>query len=564
VHVEADNVSGGAGGVVADRLARLEARHNTQLLDSALGVDEPLYVQAEFDEHRIPVVLLRRMLLTDTRLAGAAPPPSMPHLPLCGYDRETMLPYVFCSFTRTLAYLRTHDGRALLQQRVLARAAELAAEYDIDVPPALHGPTARAHLIVAAALLRMVVAADMRREIRCNARYAFAHDAHVQYAEFQLQLFSDTHLDLLVGAAVRGACDDDALCAPMSATTALPAEALGSTRPLHAILRRSVFERAYPHALRAVSAGELADMTGAVFDADVWTKASDNTRSKTTELIHNLLSKTLNHRCGGRNFAKMVCEMFGCNAPAYTFIVNILELHALGNYPADVNVRPGVRARLATRRAYSLDELRAEPWCAWCHYTELHVCPHPGCDSRNVHTRPRAHKAHICAQCAQFARIQTKLYAAVREFCVYTVRCHGVVDAMLRADSEWTTYADVVRLAADESRAFTQRMFASPTPLSAAALSALQRAQLHTIEVVQQCNRSVQRLRKDYLYAELMCRMCRHAHTKRLAAQEIPNQHSHNRVHVRVGPDLGWRFMMNQPHVSGKRDDGAGDNQIQQ
>ncbi len=54
---------------------------------------------------------------------------------------------------------------------------------------------------------------------------------------------------------------------------------------------------------------------------------------------------------------------------------------------------------------------------------------------------------------------------------------------------------------------------------------------------------------------------CHSSARARFAAKKISEQHGHNRIHVRVGPDFCRRFMMNQPHVGGKRDDGAGDNQ---
>jgi hypothetical protein len=34
------------------------------------------------------------------------------------------------------------------------------------------------------------------------------------------------------------------------------------------------------------------------------------------------------------------------------------------------------------------------------------------------------------------------------------------------------------------------------------------------------------------------------------AAQKISDQHGHHRIHVRIGPYFGRRFMMNQPYVS--------------
>ena len=61
-------------------------------------------------------------------------------------------------------------------------------------------------------------------------------------------------------------------------------------------------------------------MTNSILGSDLWTKASDNTRSKVSGLIHNMLSKTQNHRCAGRNIAKMVCEMWGYNRPTLVFI----------------------------------------------------------------------------------------------------------------------------------------------------------------------------------------------------------------------------------------------------
>lgn len=505
-HVEAvTSLAGGADGVVSDRRARNAQRHNTFMLDTIFGIDEPIFMQRSFVKSRVPVLLLRQMLLVDDRDLFE---PTMPSMPLAGYDRKSVLPSIFCSFAKTLAFVQTRNGQVLVHDRVLRRVEEIEQRHRIDVPAEVL-TNGRACSIMLAALLRIVVAYDMKHEVRTNTRHRFTLDPHVQYYEFQLQLFADTHLDLLVGADVRGAYTDEALCEPMSEQTAMPPEMLDSAAPLHEIVRRSVYERCYPHPLRASSAGELADMTNATLSADLWTKASDNTRSLVSELIHNIESKTANHRCGGRNFSKMICEMFGYNLPARTFITNILEIHSLGNYPGVV-FRPGVRARLAVRRSYSLDELQSEPWCAWCHYGETAPCPHPGCTTSK---RQKLHRSHICQACQQFAKIQTKLYAAVREFNVYTISCHLIVDRMMRIDSEWMAYTNVVGLAADESRKFTDQMYASRN-VTPAELVAKQTLQMQAIELAQQCNKSVQRLRKDYMFAELMCRMCNHARTK--------------------------------------------------
>ena len=501
--VESTALASGSDNVVVDRRMRMSARHDTEMLDTMLGVDEPVNMQSFFVPNRVPVLLLRRMTL------GAHP--TMPLMPLVGYCRENVLPAIFASFRTTVAFVNKNVGLALFDQRVLRRRAELEKTHLLDVPDEVfYNP--RGCTIIAAALLRMTIACDMKKEVRTNSRYKYTTDPHVQNYEFQLQLFIDTHLDLLLAADVRGAHNDNVLTEPMSATVTMPPEDLASNSPVHEILRRTIYERCYPHPLRALCAGELPDMTNSTFSSDLWTKASDNTRSRVTELIHNFESKTQNHRCAGRNIAKMICEMWGYNVPTVTLVMNILEVHSLGNYPGVV-FRPGVRARLATRRAYSLDELQSEPWCAWCHYADTYHCPQPGCENRNTNKRQRQHNDHICSMCQQFQKIEPKLTAAIREFFVYTVRCHYITEMMMRVDSEWAAYSNVVGLAADESRIFTERMYETRVPLSTAALLQLQEQQIWSIELAQQCNKSVQRLRKDYMFAELMLRMCNHAHT---------------------------------------------------
>lgn len=501
--VESLALTGGSNNVVVDRRLRMATRHDTEMLDIMLGVDESLNTQACFVSNRVPVLLLRRMLLGKS--------PTMPMMPLLGYCRETILPRVFCSFSRTVAFMSTREGMILFKQRVLQRRTELEKTHMIDVSDEV-ASSPRACRVVAAALLRITIACDLKKEVRCNSRYNYTTDVHVQYYEYMMQLFIDTHLDLLLAADVRGAHNDVALTEPMSATVTMPAADLASNSPLHDIIRRSIYDRCYPHPLRALHAGELPDLTNSTFDSDLWTKTSDNTRSRVTELIHNFESKTQNHRCAGRNIAKMVCEMWGYNVPSATLVMNLLEIHTLGNYPGVV-YRPGVRARLATRRAYSLDELKSEPWCAWCHYADTNPCPQPGCENRNTNKRQRQHNDHICSMCQQFQKIEPKLTAAIREFFVFTVRCHYITDMIMRVDNEWTAYSNVVGLAADESRIYTERMYASRTPLSAQELTQIQEKQIYAIELVQQCNKSVQRLRKDYMFAELMLRMCNHAHT---------------------------------------------------
>lgn len=511
--IEAESIVGSSSGAVIDRRARIAERHNTEMLDHILGVDEPVSTQMHHVPNRVPVLLLRLMLLraVDSVDERVLHEPSMPDVPLAGYCRDAVLPNIFCSFSNTIAYMNCREARSLFERQVLKRREQLEKRYSLDISDEIVHNT-NACLIMAAALLRIVVASDMKHEVRTNSRYNYTRNEAVQNYEFQLQLFIDTHLDLLLSADVRGSYTDTAICEPMSVSVTMPPEALASNSPVHDILRRSIFERSYPHPLRAPSAYELPDMTNSILGSDLWTKASDNTRSKVSELIHNMLSKTQNHRCAGRNIAKMVCEMWGYNQPTLVFINNILELHSLGNYPGVV-YRPNIRARKATRRAYSLDKLTPEPWCAWCHYADTYPCPQPGCENKNMKERIKNHKNHVCAMCRQFEKIESKLSVAVREYFVFTVRHNFVIDNIMRIDNEWSAYANVIGLAANESRTFVERMYGSSKALSAQALTAVQAEQTQAIELVLQCNKFMQRLRKDYKFAELMLRMCDHAHT---------------------------------------------------
>ena len=40
-----------------------------------------------------------------------------------------------------------------------------------------------------------------------------------------------------------------------------------------------------------------------------------------------------------------------------------------------------------------------------------------------------------------------------------------------------------------------------------------------------------------------------HSDVDRFAGEKIPEQHSHDRIHVSVGPDLRRGFVVNQPDV---------------
>lgn len=505
-HVELSN--GGADGLVADRRARLAQRHNFRLLDTMLGVDEPVEAQRRFVKNRVPVLELRAMLLGDE--------PELPDIALAGYDRHAELPALLCSFSRTVAYVQSDAGKRLLERRVLTRVAELSTRYQIAVPPpVLRRPDEC--LLMCALLLRVVCAYDLMQATTEDLRSGFKTDPTVQWFVLQAQMFADTHIDLHLNCDVFEQYRDEQLEAPLYKSMATGE--MQRDGVVHEILGQSHLQRCYPHPLRAMWAGELASACEALALGDIWTKVSDSGKSMVSGFVHVFLCKASNHKCMVRNFSKILCETFGEYESMLPFIVNVLEVHKLGNFPGP-RVRPRWRARLAVRRSHHMDRFEMFTWCAWCNHSKQVPCPMPGCDNRKPTSKDARHKKHLCDVCQFFSEVEPQLYVAVKEFYIFQVRCQRVVEAKQLLHSQWHAYREVALMAADDARRHVDMMYDAQSDLSPAALQEITDRMTDAVLLAQQCNKTVQRLRKDYRLSDLLLRMISHAHNKVVVCQQ--------------------------------------------
>ena len=499
--------NGGAGvDVVADRRARIVQRHNTQQLDSMLGVDEPLSTQCNFEPNRVPVLLLRRMLLQTPTIE---PTMASERAPLVGYDRDSELPQIFCSFARTCVYVRTARGRALVRRRVLQRSAELADKYQLFVPDRVANEP---HLctMMCAALLRVTAAYDLMDAVILDNRCRYDSDPYAQWYVLQLQLFADTHMDMHLNCDVFGQYTDAALEAPLYKQVSL-GEDVGSLDIVHEILGQSLLSRCYPHPLRAVCAGETADATGALAAGDIWTKVSPNRADAVSLFMHIFLTKSSNHPCMVRNLSKILCETFYTHKMMLRFVANLLELHKLGNYMAPC-FRPRWRARLAVRRSHHMDRLKMAKWCAWCHKTVRVECPMPGCDGKRPAKKNANHNEnHLCGLCNHFKKLATQLYVACKEYYIFVVRCQYVVESMQHLYNQWSAYVDVMKVASNDSRRFFDSIYVRDAPMNADSMNSTLLCMSNALLMTIQCNKTVQRLSKDYRLSDLLLRVANHA-----------------------------------------------------
>ena len=85
----------------------------------------------------------------------------------------------------------------------------------------------------------------------------------------------------------------------------------------------------------------------------------------------------------------------------------------------------------------------------------------------------------------------------------------------MRIDNEWSAYADVIGLAASRSHFRRTHVRKFESSICAGADSRTSRTDSGN-RLVLQCNKFMQRLRKDYKFAELMLRMCDHAYARLL------------------------------------------------
>ena len=315
---------------------RLLERHRFSKLDRILGVDEPLESVRMRPANRVPILVLRLMVADDGAALGVL------------HDLEA-LDEVLCSFEQTVAFVATERGQSMLRERVFERARELELLHQIAVPSVVV-KHAVYHYYYSAALLRVVVAYDHIERLTRDLRYGYDTDAiTVQRFVLALQLFADTHLDLMVTCDAMGGLYNDAWLTLSSAQTAsvnlppLPENASAAEVRARKDLQRkalmadaiyfSPLERAYPHPLRAVYAGELINFGNSLLQSNIWTTVSEVSMSETARCLHILLGKAANHKCLKRNVDIMLSLEMGSQPVLVPVVHNLLETTQLGNYP---------------------------------------------------------------------------------------------------------------------------------------------------------------------------------------------------------------------------------------
>lgn len=498
-----------AGVADAERLELLRRVHCTRALERALFAlpvgDHGTRSRAELDitRSRVPVLYLRQY-----------------------YHRaeRTLHEHVFCAFTQTLtALLTTAAGERLLRTTVLQRRAHIDAAYHFTVPAHIDERTWRRHSVWAACAVRVVgaydaAAAEQRRGERADETLLL-----------QLQLFADTHLDLLTYAELFDTTSDAWMHTRGGAHTRDAPAALGLT-PLSAAC--SPFERFYPHPLRGAAATECADLTASLDSGNVFRDVRPKERDEVSACMHVLLSKTQNHKCTIRSFDDIVCEYARQYPALLDYLLCIAELAYLGNYPGR-RFRPLWAARKAVRRSFHFERIETKPqwcesckptsrrretveargsrnWCPQCPQTEPRVwcavncgqfdeerrgigagasAPYcPKCDARLdsderwamhralnhtcEHCTPRTHsdecraRPHLCAFCTYTKEQSLLFFYAIKEFYAFQVRQSGTLERMLVERRKWAEYTMLLRTGMDEMRSILSRARGGPTPVA--------------------------------------------------------------------------------------------------
>lgn len=504
---------------------RLLERHRFSKLDRILGVDEPLASVRLRPANRVPLLVLRLMIADDGAELGV------------NYDLEA-LDEVLRSFEQTTAFVATERGQALLRTRVFERARELELLHQITVPPVVV-KNAVFHYYYCAALLRVVVITEHIERLTRDLRFGYDTNATVQRFVLNLQLFADTHLDLFVTCDAMGGLFNDAwLTMPTSHAVSVNLPPLAENASAadvrarkelqrKALMAESIYftplERAYPHPLRAVFAGEMINFGNSLLQSNIWTTVSEVSMSETARCLHVLLGKAANHKCLKRNIDSMLSEEIGSQPVLVPFVHNLLETTQLGNYPGP-RFRPKWRARLCIRRSYHWERFELNTWCAACHKGVRAACPKCAANegtSIDGKKSTASHADHLCDVCAFLRHQKYLVFFAIKEFYVFSVRSQGLINTMLEQESGWIEHCSLLLHALDDARrimssAFTDRRNANPDVVR----KALWRASRHLI-LMHDCNKpTMRRLYKSpYLYDQMLAKMHRYHRASLVVSQ---------------------------------------------
>jgi hypothetical protein len=436
---------------------RLLDRHDTRRLDDMLGVDEPASVIAERVPNLVPVLQLRYLLLIadSSLLANHIMRHNDPLLLSPEIDAVTMFEFVFCSFSRTVLFVKTDHGRRALKSLVLDVAEQLDTLFQISVPVDV-AQHPEQHTYFCALLLRVVIAYRLMHALMRDCRHEYKTNETVQHLVLMLQLFADTHLDLhLYADAMGGMYSDEALDTPMGSTMFGHA---GATDVMSECVFFSPLQRCYPHPLRAVYAGELIDLSCSLSQANIWSSTRSGWASKTSSLLHMLLVKATNKKCMVREFASMMSAEIGRQTSLMVVLLNVLECTLLGAYPG-ARRRPLWRSRLCTRRSHHWDRFALHTWCAGCHKETRAACPM--CPGGTVPTSASTgeHKNHLCPMCAYVKANKHLIFFAIKEFYVFTVRKSGAINCFLEQESGWIEHRTTLLRSLDDARMIVSEIF---------------------------------------------------------------------------------------------------------
>lgn len=471
----ASAASGEELGVTAGRRERMLDRHRVRRLDDALCVDEtPAQIGMRVPTS-VPVLLLRQWIVDDAArrrdlpLFDAHAVSRLRRLVGSGQVGEwELLDFVFCSFDRTAAWVRTASGtkawRAIVVERqdLLWSRFQLACDADTLAEPSVH-------VYSVAMQLRLAVAYELMYACQTDLRLDYAGDDDTQRLVLALQLFADTHADLAVFCEIVGTARDAYLDAPTISTfveTEFGAalrngdSAEGRRRAKNALLPDcallSPIERYYPHPLRAQYGGELPSVANLLTQVNVWSRVRTETKGRVSGFVRSIIGKATNKKCQTRGAVEMICAEIGRQPALIAFTINVLMVSQLGNYEGAL-VRPKWRARLAITRSSRFSKNELQTWCARCSAKERVACPH--CGGENPSPKSVAHRSHLCDFCSFIDVNRRAIIFSVRSLYAYNVWRSGVVDRMLQQESGWREHKRLLVLAANDMRTLVSRVF---------------------------------------------------------------------------------------------------------
>ena len=169
--------------------------------------------------------------------------------------------------------------------------------------------------------------------LRVNVSYLLYNETGNQKTRMVLQLFIDTHIDLINAISSHSIYDNLHLLDQ-------------SQNPEDFVF--PLYEMCYPHDMRFFYCGDLPDLTSIVGLGGLWYSSDIKSGSKSIvhALIHVLSSKTQSYRCQGRNNMKILREDYFPKFPQMLELYKqFVRISLLGNYVFCMK-RPSFEARM--------------------------------------------------------------------------------------------------------------------------------------------------------------------------------------------------------------------------